>query len=123
MAKTVDMAVEINKILKDYGDDVADNIKEVTKRITQKGTKAVKANANNSFGGTGRYAKGWSSKTEVDFNSATGTIYNKTLPGLPHLLEHGHAKRGGGRTPGRIHIANVESDLIREFEQAVKRAL
>lgn len=122
MAKTVDLSVEINKILEDYGDKVADNIKEVTKKITQQGAKAVKANASNSFKGTGQYAKGWSAKTEEDYFSATGIIYNKT-PGLPHLLEHGHANRGGGRTPGRVHIGNVESDLIREFEQAVKRAL
>lgn len=122
MAKTIDLAAEVNKILEDYGDKVADNLKEITKRVTQQGAKAVKANARNSFKGTGSYSKGWTSKTEEDYYSATGTIYNRT-PGLPHLLEHGHANRGGGRTPGRVHIGNVETDLIKEFEDALKRKL
>ena len=122
MAKTIDLAAEINKILEDYGDNVTDNIKEVTKKVTQQGAKAVKANAKNSFKGTGQYAKGWSVKMEEDYFSATGIIYNKT-PGLPHLLEHGHANRGGGRTPGRVHIGNAEDTLVKEFEDAVKRVL
>lgn len=122
MAKTIDLAAEINKILEDYGDNVTDNIKEVTKKVTQQGAKAVKANAKNSFKGTGQYAKGWSVKMEEDYFSATGIIYNKT-PGLPHLLEHGHANRGGGRTPGRVHIGNAEDNLVKEFEDAVKRVL
>ena len=122
MAKTIDLAAEINKILEDFGDNVTDNIKEVTKKVTQQGAKAVKANAKNSFKGTGQYAKGWSVKMEEDYFSATGIIYNKT-PGLPHLLEHGHANRGGGRTPGRVHIGNAEDNLVKEFEDAVKRVL
>ena len=122
MAKTIDLAAEINKILEDFGDNVTDNIKEVTKKVTQQGAIAVKANAKNSFKGTGQYAKGWSVKMEEDYFSATGIIYNKT-PGLPHLLEHGHANRGGGRTPGRVHIGNAEDNLVKEFEDAVKRVL
>lgn len=122
MAKQIDLAAEISKILSDYDDQVNENIREITKKVTQKGAKAVKASSRASFGGTGRYANGWSSKTEFTFNSATGTIYNKT-PGLPHLLEHGHANRGGGRTQGRVHIANVESSLMKEFEDAIKRVL
>lgn len=122
MAKAVDLAAEINKILEDYGDTVTDNIKEVTKKVAQQGAKAVKAEASNTFKGTGKYAKGWAVKMEEDYYSATGIIYNKT-PGLPHLLEHGHANRGGGRTPGRVHIGNVEQNLVNEFEDAVKRVI
>lgn len=121
-AKEVDLQAEIGRILDDYADSVTGNIKEVTKRVAQQGVKAVKANARNSFKGTGVYAKSWTSKVEADYMSATGIIYSKK-PGLPHLLEHGHAKRGGGRVQGREHIGNVEQQLIREFEEAIKKAL
>ena len=114
---------EIEGILKKYGDDTARNLTEIVKEMSKKGAQTVKAQAQSSFGGTGRYAKGWTSQTETNRVSAQGIIYNQDLPGLPHLLEHGHANRGGGRTPGRIHIANVEEQLVKEFEQKVKAKL
>lgn len=123
MAKTIDLEKEIGKILQQYGDSVTDNIKEVTKKVARAGVKSVKANSQSMFGGTGKYASGWASKVEDGRFSAQGIIYNKSLPGLPHLLENGHAKRGGGRVPGRAHIAPVESELIKQFEDAIVREI
>lgn len=123
MAKTIDLEKEIGKILQQYGDSVTDNIKEVTKKVAKAGVKSVKANSKSMFGGTGKYAAGWSSKVEDGRYSAQGIIYNKSQPGLPHLLENGHAKRGGGRVPGRAHIAPVESELIKQFEDAIVREI
>ena len=54
---------------------------------------------------------------------AKATLYNAKVPGLPHLLEHGHAKRGGGRVSGRVHIAPVEEELEKAFTQELERAL
>ncbi len=42
---------------------------------------------------------------------------------LAHLLEFGHAKRGGGRVPGKAHIAPAEEKGIRELEQEIQKAL
>jgi len=123
MAKRVDLEAEIGKILTEYGADVANDVKEVTKKVTKAGVKAVKSNAKGDFGGTGAYAKGWTSQVETDHYSAQGIIYNKDLPGLPHLLEHGHAKRGGGRVQGKIHIQPVEQELIKSFEEAIRKAI
>ena len=126
MAKRItadQLTQEVDKILEKYGDDVQGNIKSIVKDITMKGARTLKSESSSTFGGTGRYAAGWTSQTETGRVSAQGTIYNKSLPGLPHLLEHGHANRGGGRTPGRVHIAPVEEQLIREFESKVKSKL
>lgn len=117
------LAAEIEKILTEYGDEVEENVEEATKRVTKAGAKAVRGNARGSFGGTGKYASGWTSKFETGRLSSQGIIYNGDLPGLPHLLEHGHANRGGGRTPGRVHIAPVEQQIIKDFEKAVKAAI
>ena len=111
------------KILEKYGDDVKDNVNNIVKDITKKGATALKGESRSTFGGTGKYASGWTSQTETGRFSAQGTIYKGTVPGLPHLLEHGHANRGGGRTPGRVHIAPVEEQLVREFESKVKSKL
>ena len=64
MAKTINIETEIAKILTKYGDEVAENIQKVTKEIARKGAKAVKQNAQNSFGGTGKYAAGWTSQAK-----------------------------------------------------------
>lgn len=123
MAKAINIETEIAKILTKYGDEVAENIQKVTKEIARKGAKAVKQNAQTNFSGTGKYAAGWTSQAKEGRYSSQGIIYNRTQPGLPHLLEHGHAKRGGGRTDGKEHIAPVEQEVIKSFEEAIKEKL
>lgn len=123
MAKAVNLEAEINKILEKYGDDISEHVKEAAKEVAQKGAKAVKSNSKASFNGTGKYASGWTSRMETGRYSAQGTIYNKSQPGLPHLLEKGHALRGGGRTTGVEHIKPVEEEVIRLFEEAIKKAI
>ena len=123
MAKAINIETEIAKILTKYGDEVAENIQKVTKEIARKGAKAVKQNAQTNFSGTGKYAAGWTSQAKEGRYSSQGIIYNRAKPGLPHLLEHGHAKRGGGRTDGNEHIAPVEQEVIKSFEEAIKEKL
>ena len=123
MARTVDLALELNKILQEYGEDVASNMADVIKAATKQGAKAVKSNARSGFGGTGEYAKNWTSQFESGRLSAQGVIYNKELYQLPHLLEHGHAKRSGGRVPGRVHIAPVEEEIERTIMSELRREL
>ena len=124
MAKIVPidrLTAEIEKILENYGENVQQNINEVVGEITKKGAKTQNQQSGQTFDGK-KYRKSWTTQVETGRTSAQGTIYSK-IPGLPHLLEHGHALRGGGRTTGRAHIAPVEEALVREFEQKVKSKL
>lgn len=114
---------EIMKILEEYKDEVEVNSSTVVRKVTQAGVKALKASSKGAFGGTGKYAGGWTSQFETGRMSTQGTIYNAATPGLPHLLEHGHAKRGGGRVAGRSHIAPVEQKLIQDFENKLRSDL
>lgn len=76
---------------------------------------------------TGKYAKGWASKsTSQSGRGAYGkTVYQRPKPGLVHLLQHGH---GGSRPAGaRPHIppdeetaALFEENLEREMAKANK---
>lgn len=112
------LASEIESILEEYQENINDGVQDAVEAVVKAGVKAVKQEAQGTFGGTGKYARGWTSKVEKDRVGAQGVIYNKT-PGLPHLLENGHANRGGGRTPGRPHIKPVEEKINKEFERKV----
>ena len=118
-AVTVDtLDAEIKKILDEYGDEVYMNLNVITKAIGQKGTAALKNESKATFDGD-KYYKGWGYTVEQGRLSTKVIIHNKKLPGLPHLLEYGHAKVKGGRVEGRVHIATVEEKLIRDYEREV----
>ena len=120
---TIDQfASSIHDILEKYGDEINENMEEAVKAVSRKGAQAVKSAASSTFNGS-KYASGWTSKTETGRTSSQGTIYNRTVPGLPHLLENGHAMRGGGRVAGRPHIKPVEEKIIQEFEQEVRKSI
>lgn len=112
----------IQSILNEYVDDITDNIPEIAEKVAKKGVLALK-NATKATVKGNKYWKGWTSQTEHGRLSTKVTIYNGRLPGLPHLLEHGHANVDGGRTPGRVHIAPVEEKLVKEFEEKVENEL
>lgn len=119
---TVDkLAAAVQKALRDYADDATITTKEVVQEVARKGAQAVRKASASAFG-SGKYSRGWKATMEVTRLGATGVIHN-TTPGLPHLLENGHANRGGGRTPGRPHIAPVEEELVKDFPKELEERL
>ena len=108
--------------LRDYADGVSTSLIDATKKITKAGVKALRADAKTKFKGN-TYWKGWTSTYETGKRSAQGIIYNKDVPGLAHLLEHGHAKRNGGRVPGTPNIEPVEETIAQEFTAEVEKNL
>lgn len=108
-----------------YGLEVAKNLQEITKEYARRGAQLVKENSR-QFGN--HYANGWTSRFEEKRLSAQGTIFNKTVPGLPHLLEHGHVTRNGtGRTfaptPAHPHIKQAEQEISKSYYDNVVRNL
>ena len=116
--------------MSEYGDSVTGMCKEAVEAVTKAGVKALKAEAQSALkvSSTSWYVKGWTTQFEEKRVTKQGTIYNKLEPGLPHLLEYGHATRNGtGRTfaptPAHPHIAKVEQTLVDEFEKKIREGL
>lgn len=114
----------IKDILEEYSGTLVDDLDEVTVKVAKAGAQALKSSSNEMFKDIhmkkGRYGSGWAVQTEKTRLSATGIIYNRKYPGLPHLLEHGHALRGGGRwKPSKEHIKPIEDEIIESFEKEV----
>lgn len=125
MARTTPLdrlAATIQNELADYATGVTASVKEATKNVTRAGVKAVRAEARRLFKGD-RYWRGWTSSFETGKHLSQGVIYNRDEYQVAHLLENGHANRGGGRTPGRPHIAPVEEMIEQQFQQEVERNL
>lgn len=115
---------QINAILLKYEKKIQGNMFPLVNEVVRAGVKALKAETKRMFKShypQKPYYKGWTSFYETGRRSAQGTIYNKDLPGLPHLLEYGHANRNGGRTPGRIHIKTIEDQIISDFTKEIER--
>ena len=124
MGKTIPidgLAEAINEGLKEYVDLATEDVKKAVK----KSAKAVKDQINCSAPvRTGRYAKSWKVKTTAESStSLEQTVYSPSRYMLTHLLEKGHAKRGGGRVRAIPHIAPAEEMGIELFEGLVEQAL
>ena len=73
---------------------------------------------------TGKYAKSWATKkTGENSHSLEMTVHSKNRYQLAHLLEKGHAKRGGGRVSGKPHIAPAEENGVQLLEHLIEGAL
>ena len=114
----------VEKILDQYAEDVSGNLEEINKKVAQAGVKELRSASASAVGGSGKYAKGWAVTVENERLKKTAVIHHKTMPGLPHLLEHGHiTKRNGKRvypdTPAHPHIADVERNIVELYEREV----
>lgn len=111
----------IEKILKDYDKDLRMTEENVMRRVVQNGAAAVRGSAQSAV--NGRYARGWGSKTVTTRFGVEGVIYHKQTPGLPHLLEFGHAMPQGGRSKAKPHVQTVEQEIYRDFIDTTKRGI
>ena len=115
------MAEEIMKGLTEYADLATEDVKKAVKKAGTAVRKDIEANAPKD---TGKYAKSWTVKTRSETsNSLEVTVHSRNRYQLTHLLEHGHAKRGGGRVPAKPHIAAAEQAGIEQLEKEIQKAL
>ena len=119
MTKIEGLADEITKQLQTYTTDVEKKVKRAENKVTTQAVNELKQTSPKRPTGGKHYADGWAKK-KTDLGIV---VYNKNKPGLTHLLEKGHAKVNGGRVEGIPHIRPAEQKAIREFEEAVEKAI
>lgn len=119
------LASEIARMMEEYAADVVEDMKQEAKEVAKNIAKELKQTSPKGKGSKkGHYKDGWGEKViSENATSVKVTVYNKKKPGLTHLLEKGHAKRGGGRVAGIPHIAPAEQLAINEYETKLKARL
>ena len=99
------LADTVMKGMEDYAKLVVDDLKA----DVQKAGKTVKQQIENTAPKkTGKYSKSWAVKKTRETSDSIQIVVHSKRYQLTHLLEFGHAKRGGGRTRAFLHIAPAE---------------
>ena len=109
--------------LREYSGLVSSDMKKAVRKTGNAVRDRIKKDAPKD---TGKYSKSWTvKKTGESSDSIELVVHSKDSYRLAHLLEHGHAKRNGGRSAGKPHIAPAEEMggelLASEIEKALKR--
>ena len=124
MSRTIkidQLAEAVNEELEEYSKLTAVSMKAAVTKAGNSVRKDIGANAPVK---SGRYAKSWrTKKTNESSTKLEVTVYSPTRYMLAHLLEHGHAKRNGGRVRAIPHIAPAEAAGEEQLTQEIMRGL
>jgi len=116
-----DMADAIMDEMEKYASVATDALKDAVKDSAKTVKKEIEATAPVA---TGKYKKSWRAKaTEETSTKLTMVVHSATRYQIAHLLEHGHAKRGGGRVAAIPHIAPAEEKGVSELEKKIEEGL
>lgn len=112
------LADTVKRELGGYAEDLADQVKRAVQDAADTAVKDLRATSPKD---TGKYAKSWTQKKVMETPSEKAvTVYARRYQ-LTHLLENGHAKRGGGRVAARVHIKPVEEKVSKQLEADIRK--
>ncbi|MDE5763854.1 MAG: HK97 gp10 family phage protein [Ruminococcus sp.] len=121
MTSIDDMADEIMKGLTEYNELADSAMKKAVRKTATSVKNEISANAPVK---SGRYKKSWTTKkVKENSHSLEITVHSKDRYQIAHLLEHGHAKRNGGRVAAIPHIAPAEENGADMLESLIKKEL
>lgn len=102
---------------------VSTTTEEVVEEGVRKGAKeAAKVWSKGAPRHYGNYAKSISSHMDNGGTKPEAHAYSK-MPGLPHLLEHGHATMGGGHTKAYVHVAPAAEEGFKTTLETIENGL
>lgn len=114
------LANAISDAVRGYTEEVSEAIAVAVDETAKECAAEIKANSPKK---TGDYAKGWTIKKEGGIGKTKRTVWNKDYAWKTHLLEKGHAKRGGGRVAGIPHIGPSERKYVRKLTDRIERII
>jgi hypothetical protein len=111
----------LENILKDYEIDISREVQQAAKEVASEAAKKLRKASPKKKKGGGKYAKGWAVKRGEGSGYVVYGMHGTYQ--LAHLLEHGHAKRNGGRTAAVVHIKPVEDWATEELLSRVREII
>lgn len=121
MSSVDDLADLVMDGLREYSELADTAMKKAVRKTAASVRKEISENAPKD---TGTYAKSWATKKVTENSHKLEiTVHSKNRYQIAHLLEHGHAKRNGGRVAGKSHIAPAEENGADLLESLIKKEL
>lgn len=121
MSSIDDLADLVMDGLREYSELADTAMKKAVRKTATSVRKEISENAPKR---TGDYAKSWATKkVNENSHSLEMTVHSKNRYQIAHLLEKGHAKRGGGRVNGKPHIAPAEENGADLLESLITKEL
>jgi hypothetical protein len=115
------LAEAVMEGLTEYNKLATDTVKKAVKKAGNTVKNEIKGSAPRK---SGKYAASWRTKTTKESSTSLQvTVYSPSRYMLAHLLEHGHAKRGGGRVRAIPHIAPAEAVGEQQLEADIRKGL
>ena len=109
------------EVRKEYATLASTEVKKAVRKSAKTVKEQIQAGAPSR---TGRYKESWvATKQSESSQSLQMVVHSKNRYQLAHLLEKGHAKRGGGRVAGRPHIAPAEQAGVEQLQSLIEKAL
>ena len=116
-----DFATSLEGILGDLADYTAEVLEDAVRAGAKEAAKEWRGNAKAALHGDA-YRKTIRFSTKALKGKPRATVYS-TMPGLPHLLEKGHATIGGGRVRAYVHIRPAAEDGFDAAFDAAKNGI
>lgn len=113
---------EIMSFMQEYTDDVSEAIANKVNDVAEQVLSEVKTN-HPYEDQTGGYTKGFKKTSKDDYGKTRRIIWNKKYYNLVHLLEFGHAKRGGGRVRAYPHMGPAYDKFGAKLPDDIKRII
>lgn len=115
------MADAIAQSMSEYAELSNETMKKSVTEVGQSVKKDIQGGAPVK---TGRYKKSWTvQKVKENANTLVVAVHSLDRYQIAHLLENGHAKRGGGRVAAIPHIAPAEQRGAEELVSKIERGL
>ena len=114
------LADTIAEAVKTYTDDITDGIEKAVDETATTILSEVKSAARKR---TGKYAAGFAKNNQCTPGNRRYVVWNKKYFYRVHLLEKGHAKRGGGRVRAFPHMEPAERKNCTALEEKVKQII
>lgn len=120
MARIDQLADEIIRSLREYTEDVsAAAVAEVDNTARELRAELEATSPRNK----GDYARGWVIVKDDRRGSTRRIVWNRKHYHLVHLLERGHAKRGGGRVAAQPHVGPAERKYVLQLTDRIRQII